>query len=290
MKGYIFLFLAALFYASMGALVKGLSISIGPYSQTFLRLIVSGILTFLLAYTTRKKLTLKSQKDYLIILFMGIVGYGLQIIFFTLALYHNTISNTSFIFSSYPIFSALFAVFILKEKLTSRIIFSLVLLLGGLFFIFDPQTLGTSLEGNIYALLGGITFALYIVGSRFLTKQGNGANAVTLWSVGLAVATSGIAAFGTEHVTLNLPFQAIIFLLAFGFLNFAAYNVMNKGFETVEASKGSIILMTEPIFGASIGFLLFSEIPTPRFLLGATLILIATFLDVFKTIKKVKKR
>src|ERR1041385_712415 len=121
-KGYLYLSLAALSYASMGVLVRAISIDTGPFLQTFLRLIVSGLLTAGLVALRKKPFLLKQRSDYLLMLFMGTFGYGLQIIFYTLAIYHTTIGTTLFLMSGYPIVTAFLAYFFLKEKITKPLI------------------------------------------------------------------------------------------------------------------------------------------------------------------------
>jgi len=281
-KGYFYLLLASLSYASMGALVKAISVDTGPFLQTFLRLIVAAVLIVLLVTLRKKPLLLKNPSDYLLILFMGTVGYGLQIIFFTLAIYHTTISNTLFLMSGYPIVTALLAHFFLKEKITKQLLVSLGILLLALFLIFQPSYLGTSSLGNLYALGTCLTFSLYIIMSRIMSKRGNSAETITLWSVAIAVITSGLAAGTWEHITLNLPTQTLLFLGIFGVLNAAAFTFVNKGFATVKASVGTMILMSEPVIGSLLGLFLFKEIPGLIFIIGATLLLLSVYISVRK--------
>jgi drug/metabolite transporter (DMT)-like permease len=281
-KGYFFLLIASLSYASMGVLVKAISIDTGPYLQTFLRLSVSVLLTALLVVVRKKPFLLKNKADYVLMLFMGVVGYGLQIILFTLAIYHTTIGNTLFLMSGYPIVTALLAYFFLKEQITKRLIISFFLLCIALFLIFQPGGLGTSLIGNLYALGVCLTFSLYVICSRIMSKRGNAAETMTLWSVGLAVVTSGIAAGTFEQITVSLSATTIFFLILFGILNATAFNFVNKGFATVSAGVGTMILMSEPIIGSFLGFVFFREIPTLLFVGGAVLLLVSVVVATFK--------
>ena len=282
-KGYLYLIFAAFSYASMGVLVKILSADTGPYLQTFLRLIVSALLTGGLVFLAKKPFLLKHKSDYLIMLFMGTVGYGLQIIFYTLALYHNTISNTLFISSGFPIITAILAYYILKEKLAKRTLVAFVVFIIALFLLFDPTDLNKYLLGNTYAFAMSLTFSLYVIFSRILSKRGNASETITLWSVSLAVVVSGLAAGTVEHITFALPPMTILFLVLFGILNASAFNFVNKGFMTVKASAGTMILMLEPIIGSLLGLFFFHEIPTLLFLLGAFLMLTAIYIAVKKT-------
>ena len=61
----------------------------------------------------------------------------------------------------------------------------------------------------------------------------------------------------------------------FGFLNVFAFMSINKGFATIQANVGTMILMIEPIIGSLLGFFFFQEIPSITFLIGASLLLTA---------------
>lgn len=281
-KGYLYLTLAAASYASMGILVRAISTDTGPFLQTFLRLIVASIVIAGLLIARKKPVGLKHVEDYPMIMLMGAIGYGLQIILFTLAIYHTTIGNTLFLMSGYPIITAILAYFFLKEKISKNLLIGFVILCLALFLIFQPGVKGTSALGNLYALGTSITFSLYIVWSRILSKRGNAPETITLWSVSIAVLVSGIAAGVLEKITINLSPQTILFLVLFGILNALAFTFVNKGFATVKAGTGTMILMSEPIIGSILALLFFHELPTVVFLIGAILLLLSVAIAVRK--------
>lgn len=281
-KGYLYLLLASFSYASMGVLVKAISIDTGPYLQTFLRLIVAALLTAGLVAIRKKPFILKNKSDYPLMLLMGIFGYGLQIILFTLAIYNTTIGNALFLMSGYPIIAALLAYLFLKEKISKNLLIAFVIMCVSLFIMFQPGGAGTSLLGNIYAVGVSFTFSFYIMWSKMLSKRGNSAETITLWSVSIAVLVSGIAAGFFETITLSLSTQSLVFLIAFGILNASAFNFVNKGFALVTAGIGTMILMSEPIIGSVLALIFFQEIPTLIFLIGAALMIFSVAIAVRK--------
>lgn len=281
-KGYLYLLLAAFSYASMGILVRAISIDTGPFLQTFLRLIIASLVITALLLARKKPFALQHTEDYPMIMLMGSIGYALQIILFTLAIYHTTIGNTLFLMSGYPIITAILAWMFLKEKISKQLLFSFLLLCGALLLIFQPSGPGTSLIGNLYALGTCITFSLYIIWSRILSKRGNAPETITLWSICIGVLISGIAAGVFETITLALSPQTIFFLIIFGILNAAAFTFVNKGFAKVKAATGTMILMSEPMIGSFLGLLFFQEIPTVPFLIGAALLLFSVAIAVKK--------
>ena len=58
---------------------------------------------------------------------------------------------------------------------------------------------------------------------------------------------------------------------------------MTKGFEYFQATMGSLILLTEIMFGVIFALILFAEIPTILTLMGGGLILTASILVIIKS-------
>jgi drug/metabolite transporter (DMT)-like permease len=184
--------------------------------------------------------------------------------------------------SGYPIITALLAYLFLKEKITKNLLIAFVILCFSLFLIFQPGGPGTSLLGNLYALGTSVTFSLYVIWSRILSKRGNAPETITLWSVAIAVLVSGMAAGIFETITIALSPQTILFLLLFGVLNALAFTFVNKGFALVAAGTGTMILMSEPIIGSVLAFAFFQESPTVLFLFGGILLLLSVAIAVKK--------
>jgi drug/metabolite transporter (DMT)-like permease len=281
-RGHIYLILAALSYATMGALVKVLGTNLQPLTQTFLRLVVSLILTLILVVCQKQKLSLKKKVDYLLLLFMGTVGYGLQIILYTESLYQNTIGNVLFIFSAYPIITAILAAVILKEKLKQRSIIAFILLFAVMFLIFNPNHIQSFLTGNLEALGACICFALYVICTRIVLKHKNSPSVITFWSIALGVLTSGIGTAALERGPILFSNLTIMIIFLFGFFNFAAWNLINKGFQTINAGIGTMILAIEPVIGSVLGIIFFREIPSPTFIVGALEMLLAIYIASFR--------
>ena len=73
-----------------------------------------------------------------------------------------------------------------------------------------------------------------------------------------------------------------LWLIGFAFANLTATYFLIKGFKTVEAQKGSLILPLEIVFASIIGYLIFNEILKPEVYFGGILILLAAILPALK--------
>lgn len=282
-KGYWYLIGSAIAYGAMGILVRFIAKELGPLSQTFWRLVVSGLLSLGLVILTKTKIQLKSKQDVWWMLFMGIIGYGLSIIAYTYALQFAPLANVLFVFSGYPIISALLAAVLLREKLTKNNYIALVLLVVSLTLMFDPTNLATYFIGNSISVFVGLTFAFYIVASKRLSQNKINSLTISFLSIWLAVITSGIAMILFEPITFHVSAVTAIEIIGFGFLNFAGYSLLNAGFKYVSVATGTMILLLEPIVGSILGYMVFREIPSTLFILGASVMILSIYISTRNT-------
>lgn len=278
-KGYLYLLGAASSYASMGVLVKFLASELTPLWQTFLRLIVSSMLAYIYLALQKKTINLSSKKNWVIMIFMGTIAYGSSIIAYTYAFNYTLVGNVLFILSSYPIVTAILATPLLHEKLNKNHISGLVVLIAGLLLLFNPSNISQYLFGNALSFYVAITFSLYVIISRYLSKVGEHAETITFLSILIGCATSGILAIGFEQLPAHISISVFLGTIAFGCLNFIAHILVNKGFRLINASTGTMILMLEGVIGTILASIFFREIPSPLFLTGAVLILISVYIS-----------
>jgi len=101
----------------------------------------------------------------------GAVAYAVMVIFFVLANKLTTAGNTILIQYTAPVYVALFGYSFLREKVGLIDWITILIILTGLLLFFLDELSGTSLWGNIAALISGFGFAGLIL---FLRKQKQG--------------------------------------------------------------------------------------------------------------------
>ena len=168
-KGVFFILISAFFYGVMAVFIRILSKEIPVFSQVFLRYIVASITAFIFAKTTKTILKMKTENDYLIMFFIGIFGYCLSTVFFTLAIIKTTLASTIFIFSTYVVITPLLAFILLKEKLSKLVITAIILSVTGTYLLFNPSGLNSA-AGGFFALFAAFLNSLYFIGSRKLSR------------------------------------------------------------------------------------------------------------------------
>ncbi len=282
-RGYIYLLIAALAYASMGILVKFLAHELSPLWQVTFRLVISTLLAYVFLKLRRKKTLLHSKKFWPLMLFMGVIAFGTSMLAYTYAFNYTAVSNVLFILSTYPILTALFAYFFLKEKLTKYHIAGLFILVVGTILIFNPANFFANLFGNMLSFYVALTFSIYIVISRFLSNKGEDAETITFLSIAIGAVSTGIYAILFDKIPHAISFPTLLGILLFGALNFVANGLVNLGFKTAKASLGTMILMLEGIIGSILAFFIFRESPTVLFSIGACLVLFSVYISTKNT-------
>lgn len=163
--GIYYMLIASLLFAGTGALSKILSSELSSIEIVFFRNIIGLGLIIWMIY---KRPLHQTGGKFWLLAFRGIIGtIGLYAFFYNIA--HIDLA-TAFTFSkTSPIFTALLAAFIFKERLSYLGWFAIFIGFIGILFIIEP-TLGVSKDEYI-GLLSGIGAALAYTSIRGLRKH-----------------------------------------------------------------------------------------------------------------------
>jgi drug/metabolite transporter (DMT)-like permease len=226
-RGILYLILAALIYSSISVAIRLLDAgNIPPISQVFLRYIVAFASASLYVYLTRSDIKFKKGKVLLLTL-ICIIGYSLTNLFFTYGVINTLVSNTLFIFYSFAIITPILGFIILKEKVNSYNILSLILSALALLLLFQPNEFSTWKIGGLFSLLAALSQSFYLIGRKKLTQYSS--QTMLFWNTLLGVITIGILSLIFENsyftsTTGILSMSTQTFLLTFyaGIANFSA--------------------------------------------------------------------
>jgi drug/metabolite transporter (DMT)-like permease len=161
--GFILVIAAALVWSTYGLFVRTLDCS--PLLIIFSRYFFgfTGLLVFVI--TRSRFVWVKPALPYTKMIMLPAFLTGLSWLLYTYALNHTLIANAAFLTYTAPVFTIIFALFIIKEKLEPKSAVALSLALLGALAIMGYNTFlfaGAGLKGDIYALLAGITGGLII--------------------------------------------------------------------------------------------------------------------------------
>lgn len=202
----------------------------------------------------------------------------------------TTATNAVLLININIVFIALMAVFILKEKLTQRILVGLGLGMFGAFIISTNGDLtslgGGNFFGNAMALGAGILWAVYVV---YLTKalqsgtEEVSATMVTIFYSTLTLIPLTILVqpdYSMDMIGLEMAVYAGIMCTTVAFI------LYNYGLRALGATTTSIILLVEMVFGMFFAITLLGETPSLATGVGAGFILFAVGVLSFKKKKK----
>jgi len=176
---------------------------------------------------------------------------------------------------------------LLKEKANKFHAISLVLCLVALGLLFSPTSSATWKLGAIFAFLSALGQSFYLITRKFLT--GYSSKFLLLCSTFVGVVVLGAMSlifensfyFGTQGIA-TVSVNTWILTVLFGIINFSAWLLMSSGFQLVNTTLGSIVLLAENVFALTFAFFFFAEIPTMATFVGGLLILAASVLVITK--------
>jgi len=223
------------------------------------------------------------EKKYLLSLIAFSISMGVMVyVFMTLALYHSNIISPVIVGSQLAIpFGILASSFILNESISPKkwlLIFAAFI--GVLIIFFDPKLVDNFL-GLFFASLMALSFAFAQVFSRqlrdldiSLTNAFTGLFGFIILLI-LSYLIEGDTVLTIQSITLNswilISYQAIVVSLGAHLMMFYLYK-----FYTVGQIFPSYSLF--PIFGITLSFLIFGEVPTVLFILGGIIVISSVFL------------
>ena len=206
-------------------------------------------------------------------------AYGATTTLFVLSNKLTTAANAVFLQNTSPLFILLLAPLVLRERISrGDLVFMGVLAVGMLAFFAGIKgarfaTAPDPLLGNTLAACSALTWALTIVGYRWLAARGLpiGSAAIAGTVLACAVALPFALPLGAARTTdwLLLAYLGTVQLGV-------AYRLIARGLPHVGALEASLILLMEPVLGSIWAWLVFHETLSPAGVSGAAIIVGAT--------------
>ncbi len=211
-----------------------------------------------------------------IILSLGFCGY-------VFAMYNTSVANTNFIISLQILFLAIFGFFILKEKISTITLTSIILAIIGVLLMVGNSLTPGELSGNLAAFTMPITFAVLIM---IIRKYPTVDMVPAQFVAGISSCLIGLLLSSKIMISPNdifLGFIAGFFQVGFGFI------FITIGARSTPSAMVGVIMLSESILGPFWAFLFVNEKPSLFGLIGGTIILLAVLLQFYSLLNKKKK-
>lgn len=257
-KGILFVFSAALLWSTGGLFIK--LISFNAMQLSFFRCSIAA-LTFAVLF---RKQILYFNKLSLI----NSIFYAIVLISFVIATKTTTAANAIFLQATAPIYVLIFEPIFNKTKYEKINVITVAVCVIGMFLFFVGEIEPSHFEGNLVALISGITFAAFFLGMK--KNEPIYQHSSIFWGNIIVAVICLPFLFALEFISssdlLMVSFLGV-FQIAF------AYAFFSAGLKRIYAVEASIISMIEPVLNPVWVFIGYGEIPSITAIIGGVIIL-----------------
>jgi len=264
------LVLAAALFSTGGAAIKATTLS--GYQVAGLRSGIAALTLFILLAEARKGYTWRS-------LIVGI-AYAATLLLFVLANKLTTSANTIFLQSTAPLYILILAPLLLRERIGLKDLwFMLAIAVGlGLFFVTRQAPLATAPNprlGDTLAAMSGLTYALTVMGLRWLAPDPSRGSQMAAMVIGNALVFLVVIPMAFPvHAATAVDWSVVTYL---GVVQIGvAYMFLARGIAGVPAFEASLLLLVEPALNPVWSWLVLGEQPSGWAIVGAVIIFGAT--------------
>lgn len=273
--------LSALIGALNGAVAKFLSQSMDPIEIVFYRNLI-GVLIVL--YSFKKfSVSIDTSKFHLLIL-RGVFGALAMVLFFytiaTIPLGEAVVLN-----KTSPFFVTILAYYLMKESITLRIFFALIIGFIGIIFIMKPFGVEISIE-HIFGVIGGF-FAACAYATIKKIKDIYDARVIMLSFMGIGVLIPLALFLFTPYVHFKIHTDILIWALIvfMAIISTASQWFLTRAYSISRASIIGVVSYSNIPFAIGFGVILGDSLPDLYTFLGIVLIVIGGILVSKKSSK-----
>ncbi|MBC7381633.1 MAG: DMT family transporter [Bacteroidia bacterium] len=280
------LFVSVLYGATFTIAKIVMPLYIKPFGFILMRVGVACVCIFIF-HRLHVKEKITDRKDFIPLVISAIFGVAANMLLFFKGLAITTPINAAVLMLNTPIFVLIFAVILLKEKLTflkvSGILIAAagaLLLIGGSQFSFDS----TTAIGDLYVAINAVIYAFYLVYAKRLMVKYHPLT-VTLYS--FLFGFFMVLPFGLNQVLevdfLHLP-SLIWFCIAFITIGSTFLTYVLNAYALSHASSslvGSYIYL-QPVFAALIAVLAGKDLLTTQKVVSMMIVFCGVYLATFR--------
>ena len=273
-----YMLISALGFALMAACVKEVSgLGIPVLEVVAARAIVSGIISY--ADIKRKKISLWGHNKTLLIARGTVGSFALMFVYYgvtTLPLAEATVLQYL-----HPVFTAVLAMFFLKETIQRSTITCIIISLLGLFIIIQPNL---QLDNVVHypwisigsAVMGALGSAIAYVIIKKLTKTDD--SSVIIFYFPLIAFPISMIMLGSDFVVPSLAATGLLILV--GIFTQVGQVGLTKALHSADANKATAYAYVQVLFSVFIGWAYFSEVPMTTTIIGGSFIMVGALINV----------
>ena len=274
--GYLLILIGAFFLSWGGLLVREFD-GANIWQILFWRAFFFTITLIIFIYCTYKKEAFSIIKKSGLPGVLGGVAMSLGFIAYIVSMTQTTVANVLFIISTQTIWLAVFGYLFLKEKISLKTFFSIILAMIGIAVMIGGSLDTSSLFGSLVALFIPINFAFLILLIRKFEKLDL---VPALFYGGVIIIVVGFFMSKTIIITphdLLISFILGTFQHAFGFICIVI------GARSTPSVTVGLLMLSETLLGPLWVWMFLNEIPPMSVFIGGSIIVAAV---IFKTLEQ----
>ncbi len=274
-----YMLISALGFALMAACVKEVSgLGIPVLEIVAARSIVSAIISY--ADIKRKNIPLFGHNKVLLIARGTVGSFALMFVYY--AVTTLPLAEATLLQYLHPVFTAILALFFLKETIQRSTLACIIISLLGLSIIIQPNL---PIDSDVQypwlsigaGVLGAFGSAVAYVIIKKLTKTDN--SSVIIFYFPVVAFPISMIMLGGDFVVPSLA--ATVLLILVGIFTQVGQVGLTKALHCADANKATAYAYVQVLFSIFIGWAYFSEVPVVTTIMGGGLIMIGALINVF---------
>ncbi len=283
-KGILYALITAVLFVTLEPVSKLIAGEINPYAITFWRFFIGSFILIppAISKLRRDKIHI-TAKDLGITALLGILFICISMVALQVAVkIADAPSLIAIIFSSNSVFTIVFAIFIIGEKLTKNKVLALLFGIIGVLFCADFSS-GTNLSSVALALFAALSFSLYtVLTQRFNKKLGGVIQTALVFLLGSIVLFISLLIMGVD-VFPAVAGRSLGILLYLGFfVTGVGYACYFLGMEKGGPIMASLAFFIKPILTPFVTLIVNGIVPDVKVFLAVLCIVAASYFAVYK--------
>jgi drug/metabolite transporter (DMT)-like permease len=290
---YIKLSVTAIFWGGTFIAGRVVARGVGPFSAAFLRFAIASIFLLFITYKVENRLPPVKKSQVIPLILLGMTGVFSYNVFFFKGLKIIYAGRASVIIASNPVFIALFASYLFKERLTLTKFAGIVISVIGAIVVISRGRPIEIFQGNVglgelFIFCCVMSWAAYSLIGKAVMKDLSPLISVSYSSVVGAVGLS-IPAYlegMVQHVShySTMEWLGIFYLGFFGtVLGFVWYY---EGIKAIGATRASQFINFVPISAVVLAFFLLAEPVTSSLVIGTLMVCAGVYLTNSTYVRK----
>ena len=283
-KGLFNALLTAIVFVTLEPVSKLIAGQVSPYAITFWRFAIGSLILIPFAVVKIKKEKLHiTLKDMGVMTALGVLFICVSMVALQIAVkIADAPSLIAVIFSSNSVFTMIFAVIIIKEKMTWQKWCTLILCTIGVIICVDFES-GTNLASVALGVFAAMSFSFYtVLSQKFTTKLGSSVQTGIVFVAGSVVLLIALLISGADVIPqFSLENLSILCYLGFVVTGIGYWSYF-KAIEKSGAIMGSLAFFIKPILTPFVTFVINGIIPDIKVLVAVLFIVCGSYITAYK--------